>query len=35
MVENMLKFLTGEASRGYKKKKQRQNDQKLWIDMHN
>ena len=29
----MLKILTGEASIGLKRKNQRQNDQKLWINM--
>ena len=35
MWENMLEIITGEPSKGYKKKKkQRHNDQKPWINMH-
>ena len=33
--KNMLKVFTGEASKGYKKENQRQNDQKLCINMQN
>ena len=32
--KNMLEIITGESSKGYKKKNLLQNDQKLWINMH-
>ena len=32
--KGMLKIMSGESSKGYKKKNLRHNDQKQWINIH-